>query len=136
MTTDICLEMDSKLEQGFPSSLGSFPGGSFLVSALQLATVAQLGHLAEVSLEKLSSAIHTVSKVRVRHGKRKKWTEELQMFTRREARTACLNFTLMSTLHHLRSNTVIFHKRTISTFSGHSSIDVYSKHGLCTSCTP
>lgn len=34
----------------------------------------KLGCLAEVSLEKLSSAIHTVSKVRVRHGKIKKWT--------------------------------------------------------------
>lgn len=34
----------------------------------------KLGCLAEVSLEKLSSAIHTVSRVRVRHGKLKKWT--------------------------------------------------------------
>lgn len=61
-------------------------GGSFFTVGISLWDIQQLeerkklsfflklGCLAEVSLEKLSSAIHTVSRVRVRHGKLKKWT--------------------------------------------------------------
>lgn len=41
MTSSICLEMDAELQQGFPSSLGSPPDGSLLLSALQLAAAPQ-----------------------------------------------------------------------------------------------
>lgn len=42
MTTNICFETDSKLQQGFPSSPGAFPDGCFPTSALQLATLVKV----------------------------------------------------------------------------------------------
>lgn len=71
MTTNICLEMDSKLQQGFPSSLGSFPDGSFLLSALQLATLVQVvpsflnGKLGSCVLMKMKGIVFCYSLIQV-----------------------------------------------------------------------